>query len=151
FRKEGAFTCPHTLIQVPRKTHWETQHYQAAQIMTCLQYTAALARNKFGDDVRLLPEPICIQHVMVEETQIFFAFFQLNTLDLSSDTGIKNLVWTGPVSQMFEKIMGQPWMPRPLRLDKLVNFDPTAYENFLAVYLCGLPELQGRLQASSLL
>lgn len=147
FRKEGQFTCPHTLIQVPRKTHWESQHYQASQVMTCLQYTAALARNKFGEDVRILPEPICVQHVMVEQSRLFFAFFQLNTLDLSSDTGIKNLVWTGPVSHLFEKIMGQPWMSRPLKFDKLVNYDPEAYENFLAVYLCGLPELQAGSRA----
>lgn len=141
FNTDLKLTNPHTIIQIPRKLHWETKHYQAAQIMTCLMYTAALARQKYGSDVRTLPEPITVQHVTLEQSKFLFAFFQLNTLDLDSDNGIKNLVWTADSAELFKIIPGQPWMPRPLKKTRYESFDPLAFDKFLAVYMSNMPEV----------
>ncbi|CAL1527951.1 unnamed protein product [Lymnaea stagnalis] len=141
FNSNLKLTNPHTIIQIPRKYHWEQKHYQAAQIMTCLMYTAALARQKYGNDVRALPEPISVQHVSLEQNKFLFAFFQLNTLDLDSDNGIKNLVWTADRADLFTIIPGQPWMPKKLKTTRYENFEPLAFDKFLAVYLSNLPEV----------
>lgn len=67
--------------------------------------------------------------------------FQLNTLDLDAGTGVKNLVWTTQRSHLFEKILGQPWMPQALRRDRYLSFNPYAFDQFLAVYFNGVPEI----------
>ncbi|BFZ25444.1 hypothetical protein BsWGS_28483 [Bradybaena similaris] len=137
----NTLTCPHTVVQFPRKYHWEDKHYTASQIMTCLMLTAAQARHRYGENVKVLPEPISIQHVLLEQDHFLFTFFQLNTLDLDAGTGIKNLVWTTQRSQLFEKILGQPWMPQALRPDRYLSFNPSAFDQFLAVYFNGVPEI----------
>ncbi|XP_005111796.2 39S ribosomal protein L37, mitochondrial [Aplysia californica] len=142
FSRERQFGCPHTILQIGRSSEWSVGQCQASQLLTCLLYTAALARHKFGDNVRILPEPISIQHVSMQPTGFLLTFFQLNTLDLdNSEAGVKNLVWTADKCQLFEKILGQPWMPQPLKRDRLVHFDGAAFEPFLAAYLNGCPEL----------
>ena len=93
FRQEGGFTCPHTLVQIPRKTHWETQHYQASQVMTCLQYTAALARRKFGVGFLLLP---CFLSLSLTHTHklLSLSLSCSHTLSLSLSPDI---IWPGLV------------------------------------------------------
>jgi len=91
--------------------------------------------------VKTLPEPISIQHVLLEQDHFLFTFFQLNTLDLDSETGIKNLVWTAEKANLFQKILGQPWMPKAIRYDRYVDFDPLAFDKFVAVYYNGVPEV----------
>ncbi|KAH9514887.1 hypothetical protein Btru_021263 [Bulinus truncatus] len=142
FTADVKLTCPHTIIQFPRKVHWEVKHYQAAQIMSSLMYTAALARRRFGEHVKILPKPICVQHVSVEQGRFLFTFFQLNTLDFESDSGIKNLVWTSDRSDLYTKTPPQPWLRNsPLSKSRVLDYDPLAFDRFLAVYLYGLPEL----------
>ncbi|KAK0069242.1 39S ribosomal protein L37 mitochondrial [Biomphalaria pfeifferi] len=147
FSSDMKLTCPHTIIQFPRKTHWEVKHYQAAQIMSCLMYTAALARKRFGEHVKILPKPICVQHVSVEQGKFLFAFFQLNTLDFESDSGIKNFIWTADRSDLYSETHPQPWLKDPLlEKSKIVDYDPVAFDRFLAVYLNGFPEMSSILQ-----
>ncbi|XP_059139870.1 large ribosomal subunit protein mL37-like [Physella acuta] len=137
FVEENPLLTPHTIIQIPRKTNWEQKHYQASQIMSSLMYTAALARRKYGEDVKILPEPITIQHVAIQDSWLLYTFFQLNTLDFDSDDGIKNLVWTAPQADLFKILRRQPWMPRIMRKDRYIDYNPTAFDQFLAVYMSG--------------
>jgi len=135
---------PHTIIHIPRAFNWAQRtfdwsdsQFQASQIMSSLMYTAALARRRFGDDVKILPEPISIQHISLLPSHFMATYFQLNTLDLDSDTGVKNLVWTAPRSQMFEKVLAEPWMEGIEQFEHLKAFHGDGFEPFLAAYLNG--------------
>uniref|UniRef100_A0A0B7A4B7 39S ribosomal protein L37, mitochondrial n=1 Tax=Arion vulgaris TaxID=1028688 RepID=A0A0B7A4B7_9EUPU len=149
FKTEDMYTCPHTIVQFPRKFHWEEKHYKAAQIMSCLMYTSALARRKYGDDVKVLPEPISIQHVLMDHDHFLFTFFQLNTLDLDLSTGVKNFVWTAEKAQLFKKIKGQSWsLEESLQHDRLEDFEPSAFDKFMAAYLYGVSDVSMKKEAA---
>jgi hypothetical protein len=70
-----------------------------------------------------------------------FTLFQLNTLDLSSDSGVKNCVWTDGGNHLFHKILAQPWMPKAIRHERLQDLNPDVFRKLLALYLNGAPEV----------
>lgn len=66
-----------------------------------------------------------------------FLVFQLNTLDLDSSDGVKNIVWADTQNKFFERIMCQPWKhpERKITPTQYENFAGNAFEKFLAVYM----------------
>ena len=96
-----------------------------------------LLASHLQEDVKILPEPISIQHISLLPSHFMATYFQLNTLDLDSDTGVKNLVWTAPRSQMFEKVLAEPWMEGIEQFEHLKAFHGDGFEPFLAAYLNG--------------
>ena len=54
----------------------------------------AQARLTYGDDIRgELPEPVTVHHISMDGRQFHFSVYQLNTLDLESSEGKKNIFW----------------------------------------------------------
>jgi len=66
-----------------------------------------------------------------------FLAFQLNTLDIDSPNGVKNIVWSNTNSRFFKRIKSQPWKhPEHTYVpSKYDHFHPAAFEKFLAMYL----------------
>ncbi|OWF49757.1 39S ribosomal protein L37, mitochondrial-like [Mizuhopecten yessoensis] len=129
---------PHTFV-TSSCDFWKDDFRQARSVMFCLAYTIAEARLRFGEDVQTLPEPICIQSVSVGETGINFVFFQLNTLDFSSESGVKNQAWLDTGNNLYTKIMSQPWNGSDFTKHRYTDFIETPFSKLLAAMQYGLP------------
>lgn len=66
-----------------------------------------------------------------------FLVFQLNTMDLDSEDGVKNIVWSNTNNRFFKRVKCQPWKhpKRKYRQNVYENYHPGAFEKFLAMYL----------------
>ena len=73
----------------------------------------AQARIVYGKDVKGdLPEPVAVHHIHTDGCNFHFSVFQLNTLNLSEPTGIKNIFWhEEDISSLFDAcdyVMAKP-------------------------------------------
>ena len=85
-------------------------------------------------DVTTLPEPVCVQAVSSNGVKFQFGCFQLNTLDLSSDKGIKNLAWFDNDNFMYQRMEPKRAM---LRNTQYQDYDPEVLRKLLAFYVNG--------------
>ncbi|KAK7105825.1 large ribosomal subunit protein mL37-like isoform X2 [Littorina saxatilis] len=130
----------HTLL-LTDANHYKTDHRLGRDILFCLGHAVAQARHKYGD-VTTLPEPVCVQSVSMDHQTLNFVCFQLNTLATDTDNGVKNLVWVDGGNNLYHKILGQPWMPKAIRFERLEDFNPTVFQKLMALYLNGASELK---------
>lgn len=138
-RSEWTRNHLHTIVIADNNYH-KTDHRLARDILFCLGYTVAKAKQYYGD-VSRLPAPVCVQSVSMDHQTLSFVCFQLNTLSLDSDSGVKNQVWVDGGNHLFQKILGQPWMPKAIRYERLEDLDPSVFHKLLAFYLNGAPEI----------
>ena len=92
------------------------------------------ARVKYGADVRGdLPEPVTVQFVFTTGDRFHFSVFQLNTMDLDSETGRKNYFWhekeTAKLFDVCEFVEAKP---------VLEGFNPDVFRKIAAMYVQGL-------------
>jgi large subunit ribosomal protein L37 len=84
-------------------------------------------------NVKNLPEPITIQCVQTDGRLFHFAVLQLNTLDLDSTEGKKNVFWMLPRIPLFTSctyVRGRPL---------LEGYNSEVFSRLLAFYSNGLP------------
>ena len=121
FAEGCKFGLPHTIfVQHNSPTEWSFPQKQATALVHCHATLAALAKEiiqrtpyykpsfgyvcvfwtiqhfflSFQANVGVLPRPLSIQCVLADRGRHFsFYAYQLNTLDLSTKTGIKNQAW----------------------------------------------------------
>lgn len=129
----------HTLV-LTDNNHFKVEPRMARDVLFCLGYTVAQAKRLYGDATHL-PKPLSMQCVSLDHQTLNFVFFQLNTLDFSSEHGVKNLVWADGGNHLFQKILSQPWMPKAIRDERLEDLEPAVFRKLLAVYLNGASEL----------
>lgn len=89
---------------------------------------AAQARDRFGDDVKDLPEPVAVQCIQTDGNWFHFLVFQLNTLNLDGNDGVKNVMWHIPRIQLFNScayIRGKP---------VLEGYNPEVFRRMLGFY-----------------
>ncbi|KAH6931079.1 hypothetical protein HPB50_022056 [Hyalomma asiaticum] len=80
-----------------------------------------------------LPEPVALQCTYSDVETFGFLAYQLNTLDLSTDEGIKNQVWVaGEPHKLFESCTHK---------EGIVGHNPAVFQHFLAFYTSGLSQL----------
>lgn len=137
FRDGFGHPYPHTTIMC-YDNMWTVPQHNAKALMFCFGHALASAKLRFGADVKTLPEPVSVQCVLTNGIKFHFTCFQLNTLDFSSNNGIKNLVWFDSDNALFNKILPQRAM---LRNTKYEDYDPEVFKKFLALYING-----GRLE-----
>lgn len=75
----------------------------ARSMIKSFTVAASNARQKYGQDVKHLPEPITVQCVQSNGQDFHFSVFQLNTLDINKTEGIRNFWWSSPTLQLFEQ------------------------------------------------
>lgn len=115
----SAFQHAHTILlhwspQDVRNLHetpvTETQ-LQARAMLKSFAVAAASARAQYGNDVAVLPQPVCVQCVHTDGRRFQFGSYQLNTLRLDDEGGAKNVWYSVPAVQLFdvcEYRVGQP-------------------------------------------
>lgn len=118
---------------------WRPETKQAYNILMSFAIAAHEARRLYGPDVKVLPKPITVQNINMDRTTFNFLCFQLNTLDLQSDHGVKNLAWTDHGNQMFMKHIPQPWKKEEMYKNyRFTDYTPEVFEKFLAVFANGV-------------
>lgn len=132
--KDGfGYPHPHTLFMC-YDNRWTTSQRNAKALMFCFGQAVASAKQRYGFDAKILPEPISVQCVSTNGIQFSFVCFQLNTLDIDSKNGVKNLVWFDCDNELFKKILPERSMLRNTRYE---DYDPDVFKKLLAVYLYG--------------
>lgn len=120
----------HTLL-IAHKSFgfWFPKQLLARAIATCFSFAAVEAQKKYGSDVKELPEPICVQCVYMDVKSFNFLVYQLNTLEVSHDDGIKNQVWVDEPANLYSEIYEE---------SALKDYNRTIFPKMLAFYMNGL-------------
>ncbi|KAJ8972293.1 hypothetical protein NQ317_018627 [Molorchus minor] len=87
----------------------ETQIF-GRSLLKAFTAAASYARQKYGNDVKVLPKPVTLQSVQTDGQFYHFGIFQLNTLDLEEGS-TKNIWYQTPLLYLFESCgynLGKP-------------------------------------------
>lgn len=105
-------------------------------IMTTYGVAIAEASSRYGTYSGQLETPVTIISITNTFNSINYVVFQLNTMDVSKDQGVKNFVWCD-TEYLFSKNFCKPWL-EPDKLYKpptYSDYNPVAFQKFLALYL----------------
>jgi len=87
-------------------------------------------------DTKVLPQPISTQCIMTDGDIFRFVCFQLNTLNLQTSDGVKNLVWFDDDERaLFYRLMPRRAM---LRNTRYLDYDASVFQQVVAFYVNGL-------------
>lgn len=76
-----------------------------------------------------MPEPISIQCMYLDVKSANFLAYQLNTLVLNDNEGIKNQVWIDEPSDLYSNVND---------VDLLTDYNPSVFSKMLAFHINGL-------------
>lgn len=105
----------------------ETQVFGRA-LLKVFTAAASLAKQKFGPEVKELPEPVTVQCVQSDGKSFYFSIYQLNTLNLENGEGTKNYCWTLPKLDLYKKASYVDGVPT------LEAYNPAVFKRLLAFY-----------------
>lgn len=127
FHKDAPFPFPQTLIllkDMSWRTHMRTGqaiYFSFAQALNC-----ALAQGEqMGEDLK---NPISIQCCVFNGVYFDFVCYQLNTLDFSSNEGVKNMAWVRADQKLYTnvsdlKVLSKQRYVFPTERVSLVDYD----------------------------
>ncbi|KAK2107332.1 39S ribosomal protein L37, mitochondrial [Saguinus oedipus] len=97
FREGYPYPYPHTLYLLDkanlRPRRFQPDQLRAKMILFAFGSALAQARLLYGNDAKVLEQPVVVQSVGTDGRVFHFLVFQLNTTDLASNEGVKNLAW----------------------------------------------------------
>ena len=117
--------------------------YSARGLAHCFQLALGQARLLYGPDVVDLPRPVCVQFVQTEGQHFHFSAFQLNTLRLDDDGGVKNIYWEGEPEDGWTDEWGDAGQRRSrlfevcdnvMAIPTLEGYNPKVFNRFSAMY-----------------
>ncbi|NXU47914.1 RM37 protein, partial [Turnix velox] len=143
FKDGYPYSHPHTLFFL-ESANVRTDRFRPEQLrgkMLMFAFGNALAKAKllYGNDPKVLEQPIVVQSIGTDGQQFQFMVFQLNTTDLLSSDGIKNLVWIDSDQNLYERALCVPEIKKKvvMRPAGIHGFQPDTFKKFLALYLHG--------------
>ncbi|XP_029889641.1 39S ribosomal protein L37, mitochondrial [Aquila chrysaetos chrysaetos] len=143
FRDGYPYSHPHTLFFLEsaniRPKRFRPEQLRAKMLMFAFGNALAKAKVLYGNDPKVLEQPIVVQSVGTDGQLFQFMVFQLNTTDLVSGDGIKNLVWIDSDQNLYEKaqcisVVKKRVVTKPAGI---YGFQPDTFKKFLALYLHG--------------
>ncbi|KAM6217601.1 large ribosomal subunit protein mL37 [Rhynchocyon petersi] len=142
--REGyPYPYPHTLYLLetansgPRR--FQPEQLRAKMILFAFGNALAQARRLCGDEPKVLEQPVTVQSVGTDGRVFQFLIFQLNTTDLASNEGVKNLVWVDSDQLLYQHFWCRPVVRKKVIVEPVgpVGFQPETFKKFLALYLHG--------------
>lgn len=100
----------------------------ARSMIKSFTVAATCAQQRFGLNVKILPEPIVVQCIQSDGQNFHFSVYQLNTLDIGNKEGIKNFWWSEPSIKLYEEAQyekGQPCFK---------DYNSDVFKRFFAFY-----------------
>lgn len=104
-------------------------------IMLTFALTHAYAKQMLGSYSLNLPVPICMQCIHTDGVLFNFIYFQLNTLDFSENSNVKNMVWIDSGNALYVREEPKRAM---LRNTVYSNYDPKVLHKMYASFSNGL-------------
>ncbi|XP_072919475.1 large ribosomal subunit protein mL37 [Hemitrygon akajei] len=109
--------------------------------MIMFTFANALVRAKilYGEEPKVLDNPITVQCIATNGRLFQFLVFQLNTTNLQSNDGIKNLIWLDQDQLLYEYAKCLPILKKKMIQVPagLAGYCPETFSKFLALYLHG--------------
>ncbi|XP_074859354.1 large ribosomal subunit protein mL37 [Carettochelys insculpta] len=143
FREGYPYPHAHTLFFVEsanlRPTRFRPEQLRAKMLMFAFGNALAKAKILYGNDPKVLEHPVVVQSIGTEGRIFQFMVFQLNTTDLVSSDGVKNLVWIDSDQYMYDYIRYRPGLyKKVVKLPPgIYGYRPDVFKKFLALYLHG--------------
>ncbi|KFV06178.1 hypothetical protein N340_06949, partial [Tauraco erythrolophus] len=143
FKDGYQYSHPHTLFFLEsaniRTRRFRPEQLRAKMLMFAFGNALAKARVLYGNEPKVLEQPIVVQSVGTDGQLFHFMVFQLNTTDLVSGDGVKNLVWIDSDQNLYEKAQCVPEVKKRVVLKPagIYGFQPDTFKKFLALYLHG--------------
>ncbi|NXX80022.1 RM37 protein, partial [Urocolius indicus] len=143
FRDGYPYPHPHTLFFLEshnlRPKRFRPEQLRAKMLMFAFGNALAKAKALYGNDPKVLEQPIVVQSIGTDGELFQFMVFQLNTTDLVSGDGIKNLVWIDSDQNLYEKAQCLPEVKKRVVVKPagIYGFQPDTFKKFLALYLHG--------------
>lgn len=146
YRKENIPVISHPLyphtIGISSGEWWDLEDHTPRALMLTFGAALAQARHLYGESVQGdLASPVVIQAIATNGFNFNLITFQLNTVDLASTDGIKNIAWvdSGP-----ENNIREDWRPNTNATKfceqkpyVLKEYNPEVFKKVLAIYLNG--------------
>uniref|UniRef100_A0A8C9BAZ5 Large ribosomal subunit protein mL37 n=1 Tax=Phocoena sinus TaxID=42100 RepID=A0A8C9BAZ5_PHOSS len=143
FREGYPYPYPHTLYLLEsanlRPHRFQPDQLRAKMILFAFGNALAQARLLYGNDTKVLEQPVVVQSVGTDGRVFQFLVLQLNTTDLASDEGVKNLVWIDSDQLLYEHFWCLPVVRKKAVVEPVgpTGFQPETFRKFLALYLHG--------------
>ncbi|XP_069843215.1 large ribosomal subunit protein mL37 [Dipodomys merriami] len=143
FREGYPYPHPHTLYFLDRANtrtyRFQPDQLRAKMILFAFGNALAQARLLYGNTPRVLEQPVVVQGVGTDGRVFQFLVLQLNTTDLDSDEGVKNLVWIDSDQLLYQHFWCRPVIKKKVVVEPVgpIGFQPETFRKFLALYLHG--------------
>lgn len=143
FKDGYPYSHPHTLYFLEsankRPNRFRPEQLRAKMLMFAFGNALAKAKVLYGNDPQVLEQPIVVQSVGTDGQLFQFLVFQLNTTDLVSNDGIKNLVWIDSDQNLYESAQCVPEVKKRVvtKPTGIYGLQPETFKKFLALYLHG--------------
>ncbi|XP_051989717.1 39S ribosomal protein L37, mitochondrial [Xyrauchen texanus] len=141
FRENYPFPHAHTLflMEVGNTPKLLPEQLRAKMVMFTFGNALARAQALYGKEPRVLEKPIVVQSVATNGRLFQFVVFQLNTTDLQSDSGVKNLAWVDEDQPLYEFVKIRPLIKKKVVQVPagLSGYQPNTFKKFLGLYLHG--------------
>ncbi|XP_073936139.1 large ribosomal subunit protein mL37 isoform X2 [Castor canadensis] len=137
------YPYPHTLYFLERANirpqRFHPDQLRAKMILFAFGNALAQARLLYGNTTKVLEQPIVVQSVGTDGRVFQFLVLQLNTTDLVSDEGVKNLVWVDSDQLLYQHFWCRPVIKKKVVVEPVgpIGFQPETFRKFLALYLHG--------------
>ncbi|KAF5888597.1 39S ribosomal protein L37, mitochondrial, partial [Clarias magur] len=114
FREDYPYPHAHTLFITEAGDTPKLQPGQLRAKLLMFAFGNALARARalYGDESRVLEKPIVVQSVGTNGRLFHFVVFQLNTTELTSDSGVKNLAWVDGDQPLYDFAKVRPFIKK---------------------------------------
>ncbi|KAI4882099.1 hypothetical protein NFI96_029430 [Prochilodus magdalenae] len=141
FREDYPYPHAHTLylMEAGNTPPLYPEQLRAKMIMFAFGNALARARVLYGNESKVLEKPIVVQSVATNGRLFQFVVFQLNTTELESDSGVKNLAWVDADQPLYDFAKIRPLIKKKVvRVPAgLSGYQPDTFKKFLALYLHG--------------
>lgn len=143
FQEGYPYPYPHTLYLLEmanaRSLRFQPHQLRAKMILFAFGTALAQARLLYGSDAKVLEQPVVVQSVGTDGRVFQFLVLQLNTTDLVSSEGIKNLVWVDSDQLLYQHFWCLPVIKKKVVVEPVgpTGFQPETFRKFLALYLHG--------------
>ncbi|XP_072298054.1 large ribosomal subunit protein mL37 [Eucyclogobius newberryi] len=143
FREGYPYPHAHTLFfhdQKSLRCTLRPDQFRAKMVMFAFGNALARAHLQYGTEPRgLLERPVVVQAVGTNGRYFHFLVFQLNTTDLSEDSGVKNLVWMEKDLELYEYAKVRPLIKKKeVQVPAgLAGYNAHTFHKFLSLYLNG--------------
>ncbi|XP_060062231.1 large ribosomal subunit protein mL37 isoform X2 [Erinaceus europaeus] len=143
FQEGYPYPSPHTFYFLekanirPYRLH--PDQLRAKMILFAFGSALTQARLLYGNDAKVLEHPVVVQSVGTDGRVFQFLVLQLNTTDLASSEGIKNLVWMDSDQLLYQHFWCRPVIKKKVVVEPVgpIGFQPETFRKFLALYLHG--------------